>query len=194
MSCTTPLLRANRFAAQSRVGCAIAIGDYFVLSCDEMLHCRIVKNLEARRRFFRCLWLWSIARFEAKAFWSFTRRWKSLFLDFVPLKNEFVSSSGSVEKACWQSRDHGPCTKITSSARSCLEFLQRLWIKSIKSACHWSSTPLATVRRRWKLRRTRRCKGCRDTVRWWRVCITLSISKPVTLCSVVFETKSERCS
>jgi len=24
--------------------------------------------------------------------------------------------------------------------------------KSIKSACHWSSTPLSTVRRRWKLR------------------------------------------
>ena len=34
--------------------------------------------------------------------------------------------------------------------------------KSVKSPCHWSSTPLATVRRRWKLRWTRRCKGCLD--------------------------------
>ena len=34
--------------------------------------------------------------------------------------------------------------------------------KSIKSACHWSSTPLTTVRQRWKLRRTSRCKECRD--------------------------------
>jgi len=43
MSFTTPLLKDDRFAAQSRVGCAIAIGDHFVLSYDEMLRCRIVK-------------------------------------------------------------------------------------------------------------------------------------------------------
>jgi len=73
-------------AAQSRVGCAIAISDHFVLYCDEMLHCRIVKSLEARRRIFRCLWMWSIARFETKAFWSFARWWKNFFRDFVPLK------------------------------------------------------------------------------------------------------------
>jgi len=30
--------------------------------------------------------------------------------------------------------------------------------KSIKSACHWPSTPLRTMRRRWKLRRASRCK------------------------------------
>ena len=30
MSCTTPLLRDDRFAAQLRVGCATSIGDYFV--------------------------------------------------------------------------------------------------------------------------------------------------------------------
>ena len=34
--------------------------------------------------------------------------------------------------------------------------------KPIKSACHWSSTPLTTVCRRWKLRRTRWCKGSHD--------------------------------
>ena len=43
MSWTTPLLRDHRFAAQSRVGCVMAVGDDFVLCCDEMLHCRIVK-------------------------------------------------------------------------------------------------------------------------------------------------------
>jgi len=37
------LLRDDRFAAQSRAGCAIAVGDDFVLCCDEMLRCRIVK-------------------------------------------------------------------------------------------------------------------------------------------------------
>ena len=34
--------------------------------------------------------------------------------------------------------------------------------KSIKSPCHRSSTPLATVWRGWKLCRTRCCKGYRD--------------------------------
>ena len=43
MSCTTPLLIDERFAAQSRVGSATAVGDDFVLCCDEMLRCRIVK-------------------------------------------------------------------------------------------------------------------------------------------------------
>jgi len=33
----------DRFAAQSRVGCARAISDHLVLNCYEMLHCRIVK-------------------------------------------------------------------------------------------------------------------------------------------------------
>ena len=42
MSFTTLLLGDDRFAAQSRVGCAIAVGDDFVLSAM-MLHCRIVK-------------------------------------------------------------------------------------------------------------------------------------------------------
>ena len=43
MSWTTPLLRDDRFAAQSRVGCVMAVSDDLVLCCDEMLHCRIVK-------------------------------------------------------------------------------------------------------------------------------------------------------
>ena len=30
--------------------------------------------------------MWSIARFETKAFWSFAQWWKILFRDFVPLK------------------------------------------------------------------------------------------------------------
>ena len=76
----------DRFAAQSRVGCVIAISDHFVLYCDEMLRCRIVKRPEARRRIFRCLWMWSIARFETKAFWSLAGWWKILFRDFEPLK------------------------------------------------------------------------------------------------------------
>jgi len=37
------LLKDDRFAAQSRVGCAIAIGDHFVLCFDAILRCRIVK-------------------------------------------------------------------------------------------------------------------------------------------------------
>ena len=84
------------------------------------------ENLEARRRAFRCLWMWSIARLETKAFWTVARWWKILFLDFVPLKSESLSSQCSVEKACWRTRHHGPCTK-TSSARLCSEFLQRFW-------------------------------------------------------------------
>jgi len=49
----------------------------------------------------------------------------------------------------------------------------RIW-QVIKSACHWSSTPLTTVRRRWKLRRTRRCKGCRDAQTVSGECVQLS--------------------
>jgi len=37
------MLRDDPFAAQSRVGCVMAVGDDLVLCCDEMLHCRIVK-------------------------------------------------------------------------------------------------------------------------------------------------------
>ena len=39
-----------------------------------------------------CLSMWSIARFETKAFWSVARWWMILFLDVVPLKSESVSS------------------------------------------------------------------------------------------------------
>ena len=52
-----PLLRDDRFAAQSRVGCAIAVGDDFVLCCDEMLHCRIVniwKHVDVSFGVFEC--------------------------------------------------------------------------------------------------------------------------------------------
>ena len=48
-----------------------------------------------------------------------------------PVMEEFVSwfcaiKKVNFEKACWRTRDHGPFTKTTSSARLCLEFLQRL--------------------------------------------------------------------
>ena len=73
--------------------------------------------------------------------------------------------------------------------------------KSIKSPCHWSSTPLTTVRRLWKLRRTRRCKGCRDAQTVSGECVqhlqTYNISKSPNLWRWVQlfwkdETKSER--
>jgi len=57
----------------------------FVLRWNVALQDR--ENLEARRRILRCLWMWGIARFETKAFWSFARWCKILFLDFIPLKD-----------------------------------------------------------------------------------------------------------
>ena len=49
--------------------------------------------------------MWSIARFETKAFWSFAQWWKILFRDFVPLKKWIL------KKAYWRTRYHGPFTK-----------------------------------------------------------------------------------
>ena len=48
--------------------------------------------------------------------------------------------------------------------------------KSVKSPCHRSSTPLTTVRRRWELRRKRRCKGCRDAQTVSGECVQLSLN------------------
>ena len=46
--------------------------------------------------------------------------------------------------------------------------------KSIKTPCHWSSTPLATVRRGWKSWRTRWCRGCRNAQSVAGECVQLS--------------------
>ena len=66
--------------------------------------------------------------------------------------------------------------------------------KSIKSPCHWSPTPLTTVRRGWKLRRTRRCKECRDAQTASGECVHLQTCDDAFSCFWKDKTKSERFS
>ena len=125
MSWTTLLLRDDRFAAQSRVGCAIAVGDDFVLCCDEMLHCRIMKiwkRVNVSFGVFEC---------EVSPDSRPKRSDQSLgdgrfcFLILCHSKVNMFLLSVALKKACWRARDYGPCTKTTSSAHLCSEFLQR---------------------------------------------------------------------
>jgi len=156
--------------------------------------------MEARRRIFRCLWMWSIARFETKAFWSFARGWKSVSWFCAVKKVNFEKSllansiprsvykkqrlqAASVQSFCKGFENRLACF-VLQRLSSCKENFSttinmNVWPslkifafgKSIKSACHRSSTPLTTVRRRWKLRRTSRCKECRDAQSVYGECV-----------------------
>ena len=111
----------DRFAAQSRVGCSIAISDHFVLCWAEMLHCRIVKSLEARRHIFRLSLNVKYRQIRDKSVLII----RSVMEDFV---SWFCAvEKVNFEKACWRIRDHGPFTKTMPSARHCLEFFQSIW-------------------------------------------------------------------
>jgi len=64
--------------------------------------------------------------------------------------------------------------------------------KSIKSARYWSSTPLTTVRWLWKLRRTRRCKGCLDAQSVDGECVLLYQSPNLWRCVQLFLKSRDR--
>ena len=125
VSFTTPLLKDDRFAAQSRVGCVIAIGDHFVLCCDAILRCRIVK-------------IWkhvdvSSGVFESEASPDSNQKRSDHSLgmeDFVSLFCAFKKVNPflprvALKKLVGEFETHGPCTKATSSSILFLEVLQR---------------------------------------------------------------------
>jgi len=186
-----------------------------------MLHCRIAKCLEAHRRIFRCLWMWSIARFERKVYWSFARWWKNLFRDFVPLKKWIWKSllANSRPRSVYKNNVFGPplfrifakALRIDSPvlffSGSCKVWklfnnnqhervtviehfhicqVNQISLSLIINAADNSATTLEITTKKLM----QRVPGC--TVRWWRLHITLSIPRPLTLRSVCF-LKSREC-